>query len=170
MNVGKDAIVALDVELWDLWGTKLQASEAPIEYLHGGYDNIFPLVEAALEGKHAGDKVEVRLEPEEAFGDYDESLVRIEARDDFPRELEVGMQFEGLPGADAADEDEADADTIYTVTDIAEDAVVLDGNHPFAGIALKFVCTVRAVRAATAEEVERGYADDPSGGIVRVLH
>mgnify|MGYP000901339856 CR=1 FL=1 len=109
-----------------------------------------------------------------------------------PDEIEVGMQFEGVPGdgdaeddfagidAAAADDDhddhddhDADADEgghIYTVTDVADDTVVLDGNHPFAGMALKFVCTVRGVRPATPAELERGSAEDPTGGVLRVLH
>lgn len=170
MNIARDAVVALDIEVWDLWGNLLERSEEPVEYLHGGYDEIFPVVETALEGKAAGDKLEVRLEPEDAFGDYDESLVRLESRDTFPGEVAVGMQFEGVPG-DSADADADGGDPpVYTVTDVAEDSVVLDGNHPFAGISLKFVCTVRGVRAASAEEIARGSAADPSGGVLRVLH
>lgn len=165
MNVGPDAVVSLAVEVWDLWGTLLESSESPVRYLHGGYDGIFPSVEAALEGKQVGEKLEVRLEPEDAFGEYDEDLVRVEARTHFPSEVAVGMQFEGVPGD--APEDEP---LIYTVTDVAEDAVVLDGNHPWAGIAIKFQCTVVDVRAATADEIERGGVDDPDTGVLRVLH
>lgn len=168
MTIAKDSVVSLEVEIWDLWGTLLQSSEGPVEYLHGGYDEIFPAVESALEGKTLGDKVEVRLEPEEAFGDYDEELVRVEPRARFPAELEVGMQFEGVPGD--ADEDDEDDPDIYTVTDIADDAVVLDGNHPLAGLTIKFQCRVVGVRPASPEEIERGAADDPEGGLLRVLH
>lgn len=173
MTIAKDSVVSLEVEIWDVWGTLLQSSEVPVEYLHGGYDEIFPEVETALEGKTLGDKIEVRLEPEEAFGDYDEGLVRVEPRSRFPAGLEVGMQFEGLPGEDDSrgdDEDEEDGPTIYTVTDIADDAVVLDGNHPLAGVAIKFRCRVVGVRPASAGEIERGAADDSEGGLFRVLH
>jgi len=97
------------------------------------------VAEAALEGKQAKDRVEVRLEPEDAFGDYDESLLRVEPRSRFPEVLEVGMRFEGAAGGD-------DADLIFTVTDIAEDKVVLDANHALAGMALKLSCTVVGVR------------------------
>lgn len=165
MNIAQDAVVSLTVELWDLWGTLLDSSSAPVRYLHGGYDGIFAPVEAALEGKRRGDKLEVRLEPEDAFGEYDEELLRVEPRDQFPGEVTVGMQFEGLPG-EAPDEDAP----IYTVTDVAGDSVVLDGNHPFAGIAIKFQCTVVDVRPATADEIERGVVDDPDAGPFRVLH
>jgi FKBP-type peptidyl-prolyl cis-trans isomerase SlyD len=79
------------------------------------------------------------------------------------------MQFEGVPSdEDESDDDEAGEPIIYIVTDIADEAVVLDGNHPYAGIALQFNCTVRGVRAATAGEIEQGGADDGDAAIVRV--
>jgi FKBP-type peptidyl-prolyl cis-trans isomerase SlyD len=98
--------------------------------------------------------VEVRLEPEDAFGDYDASLLRIAERARFPEALELGMRFEGVPG------EGADA-TIYRVTDIAGGQVVLDGNHPYAGMAIKFACKVGAIRQATAEEIARGGIEGP---------
>jgi FKBP-type peptidyl-prolyl cis-trans isomerase SlyD len=163
VNIEKDAVVSLDVEIWDIFGNRLESSERPLEYLHGGYDEIFPAVEAALEGKAAGDTLEVQLEPEEAFGEYDDELVRLAPRSAFPESLEVGMQFEGVPG-------DTEEGTIYTVTDIAEGQVVLDGNHPLSGIAIKFRCRVVDVRRATAGEIERGRPDDPEGPLIRVLH
>jgi FKBP-type peptidyl-prolyl cis-trans isomerase SlyD len=134
-----------------------------VQYLHGGYDGIFPLVEEALQGLDQGEKVEVHLEPEDAFGEYDAELVSLAERGQFPPELEVGMQFEQQGGPD-------DELLIYTVTDIAGDKVVLDGNHPLAGLALKFDCTVVGVRPASEGEIERGYADDDSAGpLISVL-
>lgn len=130
--------------------------------MHGGYGNIFPVVEAALEGKAVKDRVEVRLEPEEAFGDYDENLLRVEPRSRFPETLETGMRFEG--GAVGGDED-----LVFAVTDIAEDKVVLDANHPLAGMALKFSCVVAGVRPATDAEIQNRAADDPESVILRVL-
>jgi FKBP-type peptidyl-prolyl cis-trans isomerase SlyD len=161
MKVARDTVVTLDVVLADLWGNVLQESESPVAYLHGGYDEMLPAVEAALEGKSVGEKVSLDLEPEDAFGEYDESLLRVEPRAEFPEALEVGMQFEGIPGGDSED-------TVYTVTDVAEDRVVLDGNHPLAGIAVRFTCKVRAVREATRQEIEQGYAEDPSAVRVRI--
>jgi FKBP-type peptidyl-prolyl cis-trans isomerase SlyD len=160
MHVSKNTIVSLEVELSDIWGNLIDRPEEPLQYLHGGYGDIFPAVEAALEGKAEKARVEVRLEPEDAFGDYDESLLRVEPRESFPDALEVGMRFEGL--AVGGEEDE-----IYTVTDIAGGKVVLDGNHPLSGMALKFACTVVAVRPATADEVANGAADEPSSVIIR---
>lgn len=168
MKVAKDTVVSLDIEVSDVWGNMLERSETPLAYLHGGYDGIVAAVERALDGKEAGDELSLRLEPEDAFGDYDEELVRIEQRDRFPETLEVGMQFEGVPG-DAEESEEAVESVIYTVTDIADKAVVLDGNHPYAGIALQFNCTVRDVRPATADEIEQGHADDDDTATVRVV-
>ena len=162
MQVSRNAVVSLEVELSDIWGNLIQRSEEPVQYLHGGYGNIFPAVEARLEGKSVGDRVETRLEPEDAFGDYDEKLLRVESRAKFPETLEVGMRFAGDAGG-------PDADRIYTVTDVAEGKVVLDGNHPLAGMALKFSCKVVAVRPATAAEVESGAADDTESVILRIL-
>ena len=157
MQIDQDTVVALDVHLSDLHGNLIQQSAEAVQYLHGGYDGIFPLVEQALQGKVAGEKIDVQLEPEDAFGEYDAELVRLAERAQFPAELQVGMQFEQEGGA-------GDELLIYTVTDVADDKVVLDGNHPLAGMALLFACTVVSVRAATAGEIERGYADDDSAG------
>ncbi len=157
MQVGKDTVVALDVQLSDVHGNRIQQSPEPVQYLHGGYEGIFPLVEQTLQGRERGAKIEVRLEPEDAFGEYDTELVRLAERAQFPPELAVGMQFEQEGGS-------ADQLLIFTVTDVADDKVVLDGNHPLAGMALSFACTVVSVRAASAGEIERGYADDDSAG------
>lgn len=157
MQIGKDTVVALEVQLSDVHGNLIQQSAEAVQYLHGGYEGIFPMVEQALQGREPGEKIEVRLEPEDAFGEYDAELVRMAERTQFPPELEIGMQFE-QEGASA------DELLIFTVTDMAQDKVVLDGNHPLAGMALSFACTVVSVRAATAGEIERGYADDDSAG------
>ena len=162
MRIARNTVVSLAVELSDLRGNLIQRSDEPVQYLHGGYGGIFPAVEAALEGKGVKDRVEVRLEPEDAFGEYDENLLRVEPRSRFPGALEAGMRFEG-------DAFGSDDDRIFTVTDIAEDKVVLDANHALAGMALEFSGTVAGVRPATAAEIESGAADDPESVILRVL-
>jgi len=162
VRIAKNTVVSLEVLLADIWGNTIERSEEPVQYLHGGYGNIFPAAEAALEGKSVEDRVEVRLEPEEAFGDYDEDLLKVEERSRFPETLEVGMRFEGEAGGE-------DEGRFFTVTDIAEDKVVLDANHPLAGMALKISCTVIGVRPATAAEIENGGADDPESMILRIL-
>jgi len=160
--IAKDTIVSLDVELSDLWGNLIQRSEEPLQYLHGGYGNMFPAAEAVLEGKQVDDRIEVRLEPEDAFGDYDESLLRVEPRNRFPEVLEVGMRFEGAAVGD-------DANLVFTVTEMAEDKVVLDANHALAGMALKLSCSVVGVRPANDVEIRNGSADDPESVILRIL-
>jgi FKBP-type peptidyl-prolyl cis-trans isomerase SlyD len=156
VQIGKDTVVELTYELTDGDGKLIERTEDPIEYLHGGYDGIFPLVERALAGKDVGDTCQVRLEPDDAFGEYDAELMHLEPRNKFPADVAVGMRFEGR-GV------ESGTKLVYTVTDVAEDKVVVDGNHPLAGRTLQFVCTVTAVRAATAEEIEHGHVHGAHG-------
>src|SRR4030043_1815639 len=95
MKIAKDTVVSLSYELVDAnGGAMLEKSNDPISYVHGGYDGIFPTVEEALHGKNVGDKVSVKMEPDDAFGEYDHDLVRVESRDLFPKDIEVGMQLE----------------------------------------------------------------------------
>ncbi|MGQ0749161.1 MAG: FKBP-type peptidyl-prolyl cis-trans isomerase [Betaproteobacteria bacterium] len=157
MQVAKDTVVALSYELFDTDGNLIEKTDQPIEYLHGGYDGIFPRVESALDGRNVGDTCRVRLEPDDAFGEYDAELVHVEPRGKFPGDIGVGMQFEGR-GSTTSDEM-----LVYTVTDIAEDKVVVDGNHPLSGQTLDFACTVAAVRTATDEEVRHGHVHGPHG-------
>ena len=136
-------------------------------YLHGGYEGTFPKIESLLDGQDVGYETTIQLEPNEAFGEYDPELLKIEPRTRFPEPLEVGMQFEGVPDAGAEDEsdqlsaatDDEDEPLIYTVTDVADNQVVLDGNHPLAGMALRFWVQVEDVRAATDEEIENRHPE-----------
>ena len=162
MIVAKDRVVSLDVELSDIWGNLIEHPSEPVQYLHGDYGDIFPLVEAALAGKDINGRIDVRLEPDDAYGDYDEDLLRVEPVEDFPEGIEVGMRIEG----DVEGEDEP---ALYTITDMADGKIVLDGNHPLAGMALRFVATVVDVRPATQAEIDNGAADDPSSVVVRAL-
>ena len=155
MQVAKDTVVTLDYNVTDPDGELVDAGKEPLIYLHGGHDDIFPMIEEALQGKKVGETVVVKMQPDDAFGEYDADLIQVEPRKAFPKELEVGMQFEGLP--ESGDEDDA---IIYRVTEIADDKVVLDGNHPLAGMALVFTCTVTGVRPASAEELEHGHVHD----------
>ncbi len=152
MQVIKNTVVTLDYNVTDSEGNVVDEGREPLVYLHGGYDDIFMRIEEALHGKGIGESVQVKLQPDEAFGEYDADLVQIEPREKFPEELQVGMQIEGAP--EGADDDEY---LIYRVTDITDDKVVLDGNHPLAGVALLFTCTVTAIRPASAEEIEHGH-------------
>lgn len=156
MQVAKNMVVTLDYNVTDVDGQLVDAGQEPLVYLHGGYDDIFPMIEEAMHGKRIGESVVVKMQPDDAFGEYDAELVQLESRSQFPQELQVGMQFEGMPeGVD--DEDDEDDVLIYRVTEIAGDKVVLDANHPLAGMALVFTCTVTAVRPASAEEIAHGH-------------
>lgn len=157
MKITKDTVAAIHYRLTDAQGELLEETDEPLEYLHGGYGGIFDRIEEALEGKDAGYKTTLYLEPVDAFGEYDAEQVRVEPRSKFPEPLEVGMRFEGIP------EDESEESEILTVTDLTHDTVVLDSNHPLAGIALHFAVEVVSVRAATDEEIEHEHAHGEDG-------
>ena len=162
MQINDDVWVTVRYRLFDVQGEPLEAGERELTFLQGGYGAVFPSIEEALAGQTVGFRTTVHLEPEDGFGDYDADLVRLAPRADFPDELEVGMTFEGVPGA----RDDAEDDGLYTVTDFTDEAVVLDGNHPLAGMALRFQLEVIDVREATQAEIERerevaGGYDDP---------
>jgi FKBP-type peptidyl-prolyl cis-trans isomerase SlyD len=147
MKIAKNTVVTLTYRLTDAQGEFIEETDEPMEYLHGGYEGIFTRIEEALEGKEPGFKSTLRLEPGDAFGEYDAEQVRVEPRAKFPEPLEVGMRFEGVP------EDPSEDSEILTVTDLTEDTVVLDANHPLAGVALHFALEVVDVRAASDEEI-----------------
>ena len=126
----------------DAQGVQLQPA-SDLTYLHGGYGELFAALEQALEGKGAGESILLQLEPEDTFGDYDADLLRVEPAERYGEGIAAGMEVE----EDAR---------LYTVTDVAEGKVVLDGNHPLAGVALRFACEVVSVRTAKAEEISRG--------------
>jgi len=155
MQVVKNSVVTLDYSVTDPDGVLVDAGEEPLVYLHGGYDDIFPMIEEAVHGKKVGESVIVKMQPDDAFGEYDAELIQIEPRKGFPKELQIGMQFEGVP--EGGDDDDI---LIYRVTDIADDKVVLDGNHPLAGMALVFTCTVTGIRLASVDEIEHGHVHD----------
>lgn len=151
MHIARNTVVTLDYQVHDSDGNLVDEGTQPIVYLHGGYGGIFDRLELELQGKQEGDQIEVKLQPEEAFGDYDAELVTVEPRHLFPDTLEIGMQFE------RAGEGDEDDGGLFTITDIADDKVVVDGNHPLAGLSLVFRCTVAAVRKASADETAHGH-------------
>ncbi|MBS0592245.1 MAG: peptidylprolyl isomerase [Proteobacteria bacterium] len=153
MDIIAPCVVSLTWTLADAQGGLIDELADPVEFFYGG-DDLLPKVEEALAGQAEGFEARLHLEPEHAFGDYRSELVCFEARALFPAEVEPGMQFEGLP--EGAVTPDMPADAVYTVTEVYPDHVVLDGNHPLAGIALRLELKVRAVRAATADEIEAG--------------
>jgi FKBP-type peptidyl-prolyl cis-trans isomerase SlyD len=156
VKIAKNTVVGLDFKLSELDGTVLEKSSESIGYLHGGYSGMFGPVEEKLEGLEPGSEVTVRLEPDDAFGEYDAGLKRSEPRSAFPGNVAVGMRFEGT-GEDSGET------RVYTVTAVGDDQVEVDGNHPYAGKQLEFHCTVKSVRRATREEISHGHVHGPDG-------
>ena len=153
-TVTEQCVVALTWTLKDTLDETLDVLDEPVEFFVGGHD-LLDRIDAALQGQTVGDSIDLHLEPEHAFGDYDENLVFLEARERFPQQLEEGMTFEGLPAGCNPD---APRNVMYVVTDVYPEHVVLDGNHPLAGIALRIRLKVCAIREATEQEVGRGSA------------
>ena len=166
MLVEDDVWVTVRYRLYDAQGDEVEPGERELTYMQGGYGAVFEDIERALAGHEIGFTTSVRLEPEDSFGDYEPQLVRLVPRTQLPAELEVGMTFEGVPGD--LDEEEG----LYIVTDFTDEVAVLDGNHPLAGMALRFDLELVDVRAATDDEVaaERASAaaaesdEDDEGG------
>jgi FKBP-type peptidyl-prolyl cis-trans isomerase SlyD len=150
MKIEHGCLISLSVRMFNAQGELLEATEEPIVYLHGSGD-IFPRIEAALNGREAGYRVSLTLEPHEAFGDFDAELVQLVDVAALGASVTVGMRFEGLPNR-------ADG-RVYTVTDVAEGVAVLDANHPLAGRVLRFDVEVIDVQPASADE--RVAADTP---------
>ena len=144
--IEKNTIVTLEYTVTDPDGNRVDEGKEPLVYLHGGYGDIYRSIENALDGKDVGDTVMVKLQPGEAYGEYDPDLVQIAALEDLPKPVKIGMQIE--TGTD----DEGGA-AFIRVTDIAGGKAVLDGNHPLAGLALIFSCTVADVRRASGAEI-----------------
>lgn len=159
MLISAPCVVSLTWRLQDTQGNLIDELAEPLEFMFGG-DDLLAKVEEALEGQETGFETTLHLEPEHAFGDYRPELVFFEARSLFPDGIEPGMQIDGPPqGAVTPD---MPADAIYTVTEVYPEHVVLDGNHPLAGIGLRLALKVRDVRAATDDEVETGTVGTPA--------
>lgn len=153
MKIAAPCVLSLSWTLSDAQNQPIDELTEPVEFFYGGSD-LLPKVEEALAGHEAGYEAHLHLEPEHAFGDYRSELVCFEARELFPEQLEVGMHFEGLPpGSKTPD---MPADVLYAVTEIYPSHVVLDGNHPLAGMALRLQLKVHDVREATEEEIAAG--------------
>jgi len=157
MKIAQNTVVTVNYKLSDAQNNLIEDGAQPMVYLHGGYENTLPKIEEELDGKDVGYASTIQIEPEDAFGDYDPSLLKVEERNRLPEPIEVGMQFEGV--AEGGDEEPV----IFTVTEVADDKVVLDGNHPLAGMALRFELSVIDVRAATEEEITHGHVHGAHG-------
>lgn len=152
MKITPQCVVGLTWTLKDTTGELLDELDEPADFLVGGRD-LLAKIDETLQNHGAGDVLELHLEPEHAFGDFDDQLLFLEPRSAFPAELEEGMAFEGLPpGCNRS----APADRVYFVSEIYPEHVVMDANHPLAGIALRLVLKVHHVREATEEEIGAG--------------
>ncbi len=158
MHITVPCVVSLRWKLEDAQGQLIDELSESMEFFYGGED-LFAKVETALLDQEVGFSTSLALEPEDAFGEYDSHLVCFESRTLFPDGVEPGMQFEGLPEGAATEGMTTEA--IYTVTEVYPEHVVLDGNHPLAGIGLRMHLTVLDVREATAEEVAAGTVGEP---------
>jgi FKBP-type peptidyl-prolyl cis-trans isomerase SlyD len=163
MIISDPCVVSLTWTLSDGQNRPIDELAQPVEFFFGGND-LLAKVEEALAGHGIGDELQLHLEPEHAFGDYHAELVCFEDRKLFPEQLETGMAFEGLPEGHATPD--MPEDRLYIVTEIYPSHVVLDGNHPLAGMSLRLAMKVRDVREATVEEIE---AKSVSGSPVSVL-
>jgi FKBP-type peptidyl-prolyl cis-trans isomerase SlyD len=157
-EVSSPCVVSLTWRLEDAQSELIDTLDEATEFFLGG-DDLLPKVEAALLNQPVGAEVAVALEPADAFGEYDSGLVCFEPKGLFPDNVEPGMRFEGLPPN--AQTPDMPAEAIYTVTEVYPDHVVLDGNHPLAGIGLRMYVQLRAVRAATAEELAQRSVGGP---------
>jgi len=158
MNISAPCVVSLVWRLEDAQGNLIDELSDPVEFFFGGVD-LLAKVEEALADQEVGFEAVLHLEPEHAFGEYNPDLVFFEERSIFPDQAEPGMQFDGVPEGAATQGMPADA--IYTVTEVYPSHVVLDGNHPLAGIALRLDLKVRDVREATDEEISAGSVGQP---------
>jgi FKBP-type peptidyl-prolyl cis-trans isomerase SlyD len=155
MKIEKDTAVTLRYKVTDLQGKLLDQSQEPMVYLHGGYDNTFPKIEAALQGQEVGFSTTLELQPSDAFGERDEGLLQTIPKTQFPPGVKVGGQLEGRA--------ENGQTIVFTVVKIKGPVVHLDGNHPLAGKALRFALTVTEVRAASAEEIAHRHVHGEHG-------
>ncbi len=153
MQISAPCVVSLSWRLEDAQGQLIDELAEPMEFFYGGED-LFARVEQELAGQEIGFEASLALQPDEAFGDYDSSLVCFESRSVMPENVSEGMQFEGMP--EGAASEGMPPDLVYTVTEVYPEHVVLDGNHPLAGIGLRMHLKVRDVREATEQEIQDG--------------
>ena len=151
MQVADNMAVSIHYTLTNDDGEVLDSSisDEALVYLHGG-GNIISGLEKALHGKVAGDKFNVRIAPEDAYGELMEEMIQVISRDMFEGidNIEVGMQFHA---------DVSSGTGVVKVVNIEDDDITIDGNHPLAGLALTFDVEVMDVRAATEEEAAHGH-------------
>lgn len=155
MRIGKDTAVTIRFKVWDLNGKLLEDGKQPVAYLQGGYGNVPSAIEQALEGQTSGYQITLELQPRDAFGERDESLVQTIPRSQFPPGVKVGGQLQGT--------DHDGHMRMFTVKKIKGQEVFLDANHPLAGLGIRIAVDVVGVRAASEEEIAHGHVHGDGG-------
>lgn len=157
MKISKNAVVSIDYTLTDSKGEVLDQSSKgkPLQFIHG-LGHLIPGLEKALEGRSAGETLKANIPHADAYGVRDESLMQSLPKDNFEEipDLKEGMELEA---------ESEDGVRIITVVGVNEDTVVVDGNHPLAGVDLTFDVTIVEVREATADELGHGHVHGPGG-------
>ncbi|MGH8460325.1 MAG: peptidylprolyl isomerase [Stenotrophobium sp.] len=157
MQIANQRVVLFHYTLTDDRGEVIDSSSGsePLAYLHGG-GNIVPGLEQALEGKKAGDKLQVKVSPEQGYGVRDESLVQQVPRRAFQgvADVQPGMSFRA---------DGPQGPVSVTVTKVQGDMVTIDSNHALAGETLNFDVEITEVREATEEELAHGHVHGAGG-------
>ncbi|MGR2739002.1 peptidylprolyl isomerase [Halomonas sp. LR3S48] len=157
MQIAQNSVVAFHYTLTNDAGEVLDSSEGrqPLTYLHGA-GNIIPGLEKQLEGREAGEKLNVTVSPEEGYGEVQPQLVQEVPRDAFQgvEAVEPGMQFQAQTQG---------GPLMVTVTKVEGDTVTVDGNHPLAGQKLNFDVEISEVREASQEEIEHGHVHGEGG-------
>ncbi|MGB5278749.1 MAG: peptidylprolyl isomerase [Gammaproteobacteria bacterium] len=157
MQIGDQKVVTLHYTLTDSEGRVIDKSDdGTFAYLHGA-SNIIPGLENALAGKSTGEEVTISVSPEEGYGARDDAMLQQVPKSMFEdgSQIAVGSQFHAQgPNGEML---------IVTVMEVQDEHVLVDGNHPLAGVDLHFDVTIIDVREASAEELEHGHAHGPEG-------
>lgn len=156
MEIKDKKVAVIDYTVKTADGQLIESSEGhePLAFLCG-YQNVIPGLEKALIGKSAGEKLQIEIAPEDAYGERNEEMVKEVPAQAFQGvdNIEAGMQFHA---------ESPNGDQLVTVTKVENGMVTVDGNHPLAGIVLVFDVDVKQVRDATEEELTRGHLHDES--------
>ncbi|MBF0218545.1 MAG: peptidylprolyl isomerase [Gammaproteobacteria bacterium] len=161
-KVTRGLVVAVTYSIDDAKGELVERIDLPVHILYGEKSGLIEKVDAALEGRAVGDKFTVDLTPEEGFGAWHEDLTFTDLIENVPEEYRY-------LGATAEFQNDSGEVRQFVVTQIDNASITLDGNHPFAGKALKFHLKIDAIREPTAAELANGVDATPGGGIAGTL-
>jgi len=157
MQIANNSVVSIQYTLKNSEGTIIDQSAegSPLTYLHG-HKNIIPGLENALLEKTIGDALDVSIEPEQAYGTVNPALIQEVPKEHFQgvEALEVGMRFQ-------ASTEQGPVPVV--VTNVADDVITVDGNHPLAGQTLNFSVKVEAIREGSEEEIAQGHIQQSGG-------